>query len=234
MRDAKHNTTLRKDAANGVVLAWENSIKRAADAGTLVLREAILAADRKEEPLEPLVIPTEYQEYIKSIAYFLELVPDDENRSTYDYLAADVYYRYQHWDEAESRYKNVIAAYPTEDVGKYSANVLLDIYLTHKRYQDVADASSYSENDLLNKHVGFAESLVPIRSGALFKVAEKAMADKFDEAAGRYIALVDENPKLVADSALNNAAVCFEKDKRYDSASKMYQRIFDSYPKSAC
>ena len=26
VRDAKHNTTLRKDAANGVVLAWENSI----------------------------------------------------------------------------------------------------------------------------------------------------------------------------------------------------------------
>ena len=57
---------------------------------------------------------------------------------------------------------------------------------------------------------------------------------KFDEAAGRYIALVDENPKFeFADSALNNAAVCFEKDKRYDSASKMYQRIFDSYPKSS-
>ena len=237
VRDAKHNTTLRKDAANGVVLAWENSIKLAADAGTLVLREAVLAADRGEEPLEPLEIPNEYQEYIKSIAYFLELVPDDENRSTYDYLAADVYYRYQHWEEAENRYKNVLAAYPTEDVGKYSANVLLDIYLTHKRYQDVADAvKSYSENELLmNKHVGLAESLVPIRSGALFKVAEKAMADKkFDEAAGRYIALVDENPKFeFADSALNNAAVCFEKDKRYDSASKMYQRIFDSYPKSS-
>jgi len=236
VRDAKHNTTLRKDAANGVVLAWENSIKLAAEAGTLVLRDAVLAADRGDEPLEPLEIPNEYQEYIKSIAYFLELVPDDENRSTYDYLAADVYYRYQHWDEAESRYKNVVATYPTEDVGKYSANVLLDIYLTHKRYQDVADAiKSYSENDLLNKHQGFAESLVPIRSGALFKVAEKTMADeKFDEAAERYIALVDENPKFeFADSALNNAAVCFEKNKRYDSASKMYQRIFDTYPKSS-
>ena len=77
----------------------------------------LLAADRGEEPLEPLEIPNEYQEYIKSIAYFLELVPDDENRSTYDYLAADVYYRYQHWEEAENRYKNVLAAYPTEDVG---------------------------------------------------------------------------------------------------------------------
>ena len=236
VRDAKHNTTLQKDAANGVVLAWENAIKMAANAGTLVLRDAVLAADRGEEPLDAIEIPLQYQEYIKAIAYFLELVPDDVNRSSFDYLAADVYYRYQHWGEAETRYKNVVASYPAEDVGKYSANVLLDIYLTHKRYQDVADAvKSYSENELLNKHEGFIDSLVPIRSGALFKVAEKTMADeKFDEAAERYIALVDENPKFeFADSALNNAAVCFEKDKRYDSASKMYQRIFDNYPASA-
>ena len=49
----------------------------------------------------------------------------------------------------------------------------------------------------------------------------------------KYIQLVDEEPKHeFADKALNNAAVCYEKDHRFESALKLYERIFRDYPKS--
>ena len=126
--------------------------------------------------------------------------------------------------------------YPTnEETATFSVESIVDIYQTKRDYRSVVSfAKQIIEDQNFAEQTDLLTSLQGYRTGAQFMVAQElAGEDKHAEASELYVALVDENPTFAdADSALNNAAVSFEKDKRFDSAMKMYQRIVDEYPKS--
>src|SRR5690606_13359468 len=71
------------------------------------------------------------------------------------------------------------------------------------------------------------------RAGRLKAAEEHVAAGGYEEAADKYIALVDEERQHeFADKAVNNAAVSYEKVRRFDSALRLYERIVKEYPKS--
>jgi tetratricopeptide (TPR) repeat protein len=80
----------------------------------------------------------------------------------------------------------------------------------------------------------FAGDLKVIGNAVRFKEANILFEEgKFEMAADRYLALVDEAPDDPdADRALNNAAVAYEKIGRFASASQTYTRIYTKYPDS--
>jgi TolA-binding protein len=120
-------------------------------------------------------------------------------------------------------------------VAKYAVNLTVETYLIDKNWAMVEKATQ----DLMKTGIVDAKSdagkdLQKFKLGSRFKLAEELMAKgAFDDAAKKYLELVDEDPKHeFADKALNNAAVCYENTRRFDSALRLYERITKDYPQS--
>ena len=65
-----------------------------------------------------------------------------------------------------------------------------------------------------------------------FKTAEQLFSnEKYEKAAAEYVKLVNQAPDHEnAPRALNNAAVAYENIKKYESAMKLYERVYREYP----
>src|SRR5262249_7091073 len=146
------------------------------------------------------------------------------------YRGAEMLYAHNQFPEARSRFEAIIRTYPKSEVAKYATNLTVESFLTDKDWRSVEEVSARlaQNTDVIDPQSDLYKDLVK------FKLADELMAQgQWDSAAQKYIALVDEEPKHeFADKALNNAAVCYEKEHRFESALKLYERIFREYPRS--
>ena len=126
--------------------------------------------------------------------------------------------------------------YPKNEVAKFATNLIVESFLIDKDWASVEEVSARlaANKDVIDPKSELYKDLVKFKLAGRFKLADELMADgEYDEAAKKYIQLVDEEPKHeFADKALNNAAVCYENSRRFDSALKLYERIFREYPNS--
>jgi cellulose synthase operon protein C len=76
--------------------------------------------------------------------------------------------------------------------------------------------------------------LMRFKLAGRFNLADQLAAQgRHDEAARKYLQLVEEAPRHeFADKALNNAAVAYEELRRFDSAMKLYERVYRDHPRS--
>lgn len=141
------------------------------------------------------------------------------------YKAGEIWFDYQHFDEARKWFSWLIQRFPDSEVAKYAANNIIETFRRANDWKKMAEWAEIIAEAGLGRE--FDDEIRTLKVGALFKEAEQLFAaERYEEAAAEYIRLVEENPgNRFAAAALNNAAVAFEKTRRFESATRTYERI---------
>ncbi|HET6984470.1 MAG TPA: tetratricopeptide repeat protein [Myxococcaceae bacterium] len=237
IRDTGADDKYRKDAAYGSVLAWTKLVEQMQDQKKLPRYAVLRSKDRPEgEKPQPIALAPEERSLIAATDAFVQLSPNDERAPGVSYKAAELLYAHNQFPDARQRFETIIRSYPKSEVSKYATNLTVETFLIDKDWRSVEEVSARlaQNTEVIDPKSELYKDLVKFKLAGRFKLADELMAQgAWDEAAKKYIQLVDEEPKHeFADKALNNAAVCYEKDHRFESALKLYERIFKEYPNS--
>ena len=237
IRDTGADDKYRKEAAYGAVLAWTKLIEQEQKDKKLAVYPVLRSKDRPEgAKVEPIPLAPEEKSLLNAIDQFVYLSPKDPQAPGAAYRGAEMLYAHNQFPEARSRFESIIRTYPKTEVAKYATNLTVESFLTDKDWRSVEEVSARlaANTEVIDPKSDLYKDLVKFKLAGRFKLADELMAQgQWDAAAQKYIALVDEEPKHeFADKALNNAAVCYEKEHRFESALKLYERIFREYPNS--
>ncbi|MFI5288790.1 MAG: tetratricopeptide repeat protein [Polyangia bacterium] len=236
VRDSLLDNKYAEDAAFNAVKSYEKYLEMQTQAGKYV--EPPLPADGKTAvPVTPIAIPDPVARLQKAYDAFVQRVPSSGRVPTMAYKAAEIDYRYLHWDTARPRMEKVLGTYCKADVGADAGNAILVSYTIEKNLDKISEwanklkTMSCGSTEVAQKNAGDLGKLI---LGVKFKKADQLFADKkYEDAAALYIQIVDSDPKNEdADKALNNAAVAYENVKRFGAATKLYERIVTEYPNS--
>lgn len=235
VRDSNLDDKLQEDAATGSVLAYERLLSEHAKAGTIIM--PAMPKQGAEGPFEAKPMPDLVVELQKAYDRFVLSVPDSEQVPTMMYLAGELAQKYYIFDEAQRRFEVVLEDHCSENVAIKAGTAIIDAHIVR---EDLENAGKWTKI-LLERGCGegdeaqqFAGELKTIGNAVIFQEATMLYdAGEYEAAADRYVALVEQAPDdKHADSALNNAAVAYEKIGRFQSASKTYQDIYTKYPDS--
>ncbi len=237
VRDSSAGHQHEREAAHDVVLAWQNEIDRLQQVGQLPAKPVLRSTDRKEVP-RPEALPAPYQDLVHSSDAFVNVFPSDPLAPAVAYKAAEDFYVFNQFDEARCRFRDIVARWPQNEVAQYAANLTIETYLATKDWAHVTSATTQllsASSGVVQKGSELEQTLVKFQLAGIFKLADQEMAAGHYEKAGKlYLELVQKNPQHeFADKALNNAAVCYEKTRRFDTALKIYERIITEYPNSS-
>jgi TolA-binding protein len=236
VRDDQTDGRYLNESAYAVVLSLQHEADRLERAGKLQTPVLRKAADRPEgSKIDPQEVPDLLQQQIAASDLFVRLLPKDDKAPELAYRSAEIYYRFDQFDEARKRFAAVLLAFPGSEVAEYASNLTLETYLAEKDWQRVEEFSAERLKGVNGKlNPKRRAELSGISVGARFKRAQALLdAKKYEEAAKLFLAVVDDDPHVeFADKALNNAAFCYQQELRYDSALRLYERLFTQYPKS--
>lgn len=196
------------------------------------------AAPAEVVKIEPEPIPEIMMRYITALDRYVVLQfvnkEDPETGIKFAFQAAKVFYDFQHLPEARKRFDWLITNYPDKEIAYLAGSLMIESYRLEKDYAGMSAAATRLKQVIpQDKLKGIEEELRTIELGGIFKDAEKAMAEKrYEEAAQKYIELVQRDPKnKFAALALNNAAVAYEAVRKFDAATKLYERVYNDFPK---
>lgn len=236
IRDSNLDNKYAEDSAFNAVKAYEKYLELQTAAGKYV--EPPLPADGKTPvPVTPIPIPEPVAKLQAAYDVFGQRVPSSGRVPTMTYKAAEIDYKYLHWDKARPRLEQVVGKYCKTDIGANAGNALLVSYTIEKNLEKIEEwatrlrSLSCGTAEMAQKNEGNLKGLI---LGTKFKKADKLFEEKkYEEAAALYIQIVDADPKAEdADKALNNAAVAYENVKRFAAATRLYERIVNDYPDS--
>jgi TolA-binding protein len=237
VRDSSQDNKYLKDAALSAVFAWQRQLELDIKGGQAQDLKVLRSTDRPEgEVVKPLALTETEARLVAASDGFLKILPKDEKSPQIAYKAAELFYTHNDFPEARRRFELIVQTYPQSEVAKFATNLIVESFLTDKDWKSVEEVAGRlaANKDVIDPKSDLYKDLMKFKLGGRFKFAQELM-DKgdYDNAALKFIALVDEEPKHeFADKALNNAAVCNERTLRFDSALKLYERIFREYPTS--
>jgi TolA-binding protein len=238
-KDAKGNPKPGKpgkwltNAAYNAVLAYDEVVKAAEEKGALKPPET---GDIKK----PVEIPEPRKSLLASCERYLKYLPKAEKRVEISFKAANIYYRYNHFDEAVKRFSEIALNYPDhkfengEKAGEVAANLVLDSYNLQKDFAKVNEwARKFYANDKLAQGK-FREDLSKLIEQSSFAlVAQLEEKKQYAKAAEAYLNFVKDFPQTtIADQALYNASVDYFKAKQLDKAIEVRQNLISKYPRS--
>ncbi|MCP4500265.1 MAG: tetratricopeptide repeat protein [Deltaproteobacteria bacterium] len=163
------------------------------------------------------------------------------------FQAGYIHHKYNHFDQAATRFGELIDRWPDSKFARQGADAILDSYAGRSKWVELEKWSRTfsSEKDLM-KDKKFADNVNKFKEGASFKsiemVHKKAMKlakkDKvaatpgLDESADRFLGYVKEFPKSqFASIALYNSQDIFDGQKKFDLALSNALRLLKEYPK---
>ncbi len=236
VRDSNLDNKYAEDASFNAIKSYEKYLELESKAGKYT-EPALPAVGTTSAPVQPLPIPDVVNKLQKAYDVFAQRVPNSGRIPTMTYKAAEVYYRYLHWDEARPRFEQILTKYCKDDMGANAGNAILVSYTIEKNLDKIEEwanklkTANCGSTAVAAKNAG---ELTKLSLGVKFQKADKLFADsKFEEAAALYVQIVDADPHSEdADKALNNAAVAYEKVQRFAAATKLYERIVTDYPTS--
>ena len=170
----------------------------------------------------------------------MKYVPKGEKRVEVLYKVAQIYYQYNHLDEAIARFSEIAENHPNYEfeggirAAEVSANLVLDSYNLKEDYESVnAWATKFYNNPKLARGK-FKAELAEVLEKSAFKLVNKLEARKeYAKAAEAYLAFVASYPKSgIAEEALNNASIDFFKAKMLDRSVEVRQDLIRRYPRS--
>ncbi len=237
VRDSSQDNRFLADAAFAAVLARQKHVEQEIRAQKIPDLKPLRSNERPEgQPVVQVPLaPSEQLLVADSDAYVTKL-PKEEKAPGIAYKAAEIFYSHNDLTEARRRFEDIVKNYPQNEVAKFSTNLIVESFLIDKNWKAVEEVSARlaANTDVIDPKSDLYKDLVKFKLAGRFKLADELMQKgDFDNAAKKYIELVDEEPKHeFADKALNNAAVAYENVRRFDSALKLYERIFREYPNS--
>jgi TolA-binding protein len=237
VRDSPLDNRYLNDAAFSTVLAWQQQLAQDVRAGKAQEYKPLRSTERPEgEVVTPIPLAEAEAKLVAASDKYVALLPRDEKSPGIAYKTAELYYAHNDFPEARRRFEAIVQTYPKSEVAKYATNLIVETFLIDKDWRSVEEVSGRlaGNTDVIDPKSELYKDLVRFKLAGRFKLADQLMAEgKYEEAAQKYIQLVDEEPRHeFADKALNNAAVSYENSRRFDSALKLYERIFREYPTS--
>lgn len=247
VRDSSVSNEFLADAANSVVLSYENIAKAAESEGRLEKLQVYTSKTRPAElALKPRPIPPVRQKIIAACLAYAEKLPQDEQSGNMMFRAGQIYYAYDHFDEARKLFGQIVATTGKDELVTSSINLIIESYLVTKDWEQVEKWSRklamLSRDPLQKKTLHQFELGARFNQATALMQAGKRLIDegdkeqarrKLDQAALAFTKLVDEDPRgKNSDKALNNAALCYTWSSRPRSAGKIYERIVREYPRS--
>lgn len=221
------------NAAYNAVLAYDEVVRIAEQKGEL-------KTETSTDLTKPLPIPSLKKALLDACERYIKYLPKGEKRVEIAYKAANIYYRYNHFDEAVERFSDIALNYPDhkfetgERAAEISANLILDSYNLLKDYSKVNEwARRFYANPKLATGK-FREDLAKvIEQSSFMLVAELEAKKEFAKAAEAYLAFVQDFPDTaIADQALYNASVDYFKAKMLDKSIEVRERLIREYPGS--
>ena len=236
VRDSKLDNKYVEDAAFNAVKSYEMAVAEMQQKGALT-EPPLPAVGKTQTPVTPMQIPELVAQEQHAYDMFVSARAGIGRVPTMTYKAAEIPFRYLHWDDARPRMEAIVTKYCKDDIGANAGNAILVSYTIEKNLDKIEEwanrlrAANCGTTATAAKN---AAELGKLSLGVKFQKADALFAEKkYEEAAKLYVEIVDRDPHGEdADKALNNAAVAYENVKRYAAATKLYERIVTDYPNS--
>jgi tetratricopeptide (TPR) repeat protein len=237
VRDSTLGNKYFAESAFSAVLSWQKQLEVDIKAGKQPAPTALRSSERPEgQPVKPSPLTEMEAKLVAASDVHVAKLPQSERNPGIAYKAAEIYYAHDDFPEARRRFEAIVKAYPQHEVARFSTNYIVETFLIDQDWKSVEEVSGRlaDNKDVIDPKSDLYKDLVRFKLAGRFKLADQLLAEgKYEQAAAKYIELVDEAPRHeFADKALNNAAVAYEKTQRFDSALKLYERIFREYPSS--
>jgi len=235
VKTGKVDAKLMKESAYAAVLAWKNALN--VDPRV----KAPPPMDDSKTPSkvpEPQPIPEREVKMMGAFDVYINYIkdPKDPDLVGMKFLKANIYRRYNHFDEATPIFLDILKNHRQHETAEYSANLLLDTYNRAQKYDELVKLAKELTADkaFLDGKDDLKERLVSIENTSLRKAAEKLEADakeskdvtKYVECGKAYSEIYNRDTEAAgSDEVLYNAAVCFEDGKSVGLAISMYKKL---------
>jgi TolA-binding protein len=236
VKTGKVDQNLMKTSAYAAVLAWKNALNvdprvkspppvNEKDAGKIPPPQDI--PEREQKMMSAFDV---YINYIKD--------PKDPDLVGMKFMKANIYRRYNHYEEANPIFLEILDKHPTHETALFSANSLLDYYILHEDYDKLVALAKRltADKKFLEGKDELVARLAEIEAKSLRKAAEKLEKDaaaskdfaKYVECGKAYSEIYNKDTEAEgSDEVLYNAAVCFEEGKSVGLAISMYKKLED-------
>jgi TolA-binding protein len=238
VRDSNLDNRYKEEAAFMTTKSYEEYIAVGVKDGKLPDPALPKATDKLQTPIKALPMPEPYKMWQVSLDEYRKAMPRSSKTPRLTYKAAEISFRFLDFPDARKRFGEIYETY-CQDV--MAINAYQAIQVTYQLEKNLDKLDEWAKKLTKGKCAGGSELAQKTAKEAGDLIAgirfTKAMnlfkAQRWDEAAKAFMAIVEADPKGPdADKALNNAAVCYEKSKRAESAAKIYERIWQQYPNS--
>lgn len=141
--DLNENGEFSKDAAHGAVLAYEKLMKSTNEedkAACPDIPETPEAAEGEEQEYPEYEIAECRLNFIKASKRYAKIDTSAEFAINAKYMAAQIYFDYNHFDEAKPLFLEITHENPEHELAVLSANYLLDSYKARGEYEGMSKA----------------------------------------------------------------------------------------------
>ncbi|HEX4416328.1 MAG TPA: tetratricopeptide repeat protein [Kofleriaceae bacterium] len=230
---------LMKESAYAAVLGWKNAL----NVDPRVRQQADM--DKTDAKATPQPIPEREQKMLAAFDIYINYIkdPKDDELVGMKFLKANIYRRYNHYDEAIPIFLDILDHHRQHETAEYSANLLLDTYNSQKKFDEMVVLVDKLDGDqkFLEGKDDLKATLAKLKGQSLRKKAEhteqiaKESGDftKYVACGQSYMDIYNRNPESTEnDEVLYNAGVCFEEGKSIGAAIQAFNTLEKYYPKS--
>ncbi len=190
--------------------------------------------EQKKVDLSPKEIPVGEARFIEIAQFYVKEYPKGSRLVDVQYRIAAIYYRYHHFDKALELFRGIALEHPKHRSAPTAAYIVLDVLNMQKNYDKLDEQAKLfaSVPGLGDKK--FQGEMKQISAQIGFKQVEKMEANgKWKDAGETYLALYkSDTSSPLAEKALYNALVSFEKAQEVDRAQELTRQFVAKYPKS--
>ena len=244
VKTGKVDAKMMKEAAYAAVLGWKNALN--VDPRVRAQTDELDKVEKEYTTTPPpKPIPPREEKMLAAFDIYINYIkdPKDDELVGMKFLKANIYRRYNHFDQALPIFLDILDHHRQHETAEYSANLLLDTYNRMQRYDDMLALADKLEGDkkFLESKEELAEVLTKIKSQSLRKRAEQIEKDaktskdfaKYVACGQAYFDIYNRNPEgKENDEVLYNALVCYHEGKSIGAAIISFNLLQRYYPKS--
>jgi tetratricopeptide (TPR) repeat protein len=241
VKTGKVDAKLMKESAYAAVLGWKNAL----NVDPRVKAPAAEDAKAYDKVPAPQPIPEREGKMLAAFDIYINYIkdPKDDELVGMKFLKANIFRRYNHFDEANPIFMDIIDHHRQHETAEYSANLLLDTYNRLQKYDDllalvdklVADQKWLEGKDDLKATLEKIKSQSERKKAEFLEKQAKETGDfaKYVACAAQYVKIYNANPVADGnDEVLYNAGVCYLQGKSIGAAISMFNLLAKTYPAS--
>ncbi|MEC7751148.1 MAG: tetratricopeptide repeat protein [Myxococcota bacterium] len=226
IRDDNSRTDRRERSAYAAFLMLQAEVDSQTESGGLPPQPDGSAPEAQE-------IPVLLKRMINASMRYIELIPDAPDTPRFYYNAAVIYSNYSHREKADKWYRKLIAQFPEHEGALDAARWVLNSYINQSDWPGVeAWARKMLKDGVGKDDEEFQKQFADMAARSVYEQALVHFEKRdFQKAHDEFLRLIAEDPKnKFAAQALFSAASCMDSLQRFQSAGKLYERVFNEYP----